>query len=72
MQNHSPVCTAAYVSMHCTVRYVYILLLVTRMFIDTVDSCFTSLFQKFKIIVARPENEMKKMKIYFIIRGFSR
>lgn len=72
MQNHSPVCTAAYVSMHCTMRYVYILLLVTRMFIDTVDSCFTSLFQKFKITVARPENEMKKMKIYFIIRGFSR
>lgn len=65
MQNHSPVCTAA-------MRYVYILLLVTRMFIATVDSCFTSLFQKFKIIVARPENEMKKMKIYFIIRGFSR
>lgn len=72
MQNHSPVCTAAYVSMHCTMRYVYILLLVTRMFIATVGSCFTSLFQKFKIIVARPENEMKKMKIYFIIRGFSR
>lgn len=36
--------------------HVYILLLVTRMFIATVDSCFTSLFQKFKIIVARPEN----------------